>query len=452
LEGEDRQFKFFEEGNMRKGFLIMLAVVLVAALAAPAMAGTDINGYYRAKGYVSNVKTGAVTGKDIPSQAFVEQRLRMMFSKAEENVKVVMFLEQDIAQWGDNNYAIGRNVGGALGADSINLELKNAYLWFKLPNTSLDFTVGLQSQSGSYGGLFALGADMAGIFVKGKMDPVTYRLGWAKWFEQATAKADDATFYLAEAKFSPAKDVKLGANLYFIQDDRNKTAATPSKTRIYMPGFDASFAAGPATVSGWFFYQNGKQDYLAAGSTDYDIKGFAAELRGDMNVGPGKAFLMGTYVSGGDNTVKEWKSVKVGSDFAAGMALYARPDLQILVANGDDINTSVGLVATGNGGRGYTLFAAGYSQKINDKLTGKVGAGYARANKMLVDSSSGADASFKKKAMGTEVNANVNYNIMKGLDFGLYGAYAWLGDFFKPSATTDADNAYDLHARLNYAF
>ena len=33
--------------------------------------------------------------------------------------------------------------------------------------------------------------------------------------------------------------------------------------------------------------------------------------------------------------------------------------------------------------------------------------------------------------MGTEVNANVNYNIMKGLDFGLYGAYAWLGDFFK---------------------
>ena len=29
--------------------------------------------------------------------------------------------------------------------------------------------------------------------------------------------------------------------------------------------------------------------------------------------------------------------------------------------------------------------------------------------------------------MGTEVNANVNYNIMKGLDFGVYGAYAWAG-------------------------
>lgn len=441
---------------MRKGFLVMLAVVLVAALAAPAMAGTDINGFYRAKGYVSNFKSGGTIGKDLPSQAYVEQRFRLRLASGDENVKAVIFFEQDL-NWGDNNYTSGRNVGGALGADSINLELKNAYVWFKVPNTSVDVTAGLQGVNDSYGGLFLFYGDMAGIFVNGKMDPVSYRLGWSKWFEQTTAKADDATFYLAEAKFAPAKDVKLGVNLYFIQDDRLKTAATPSKTRIYMPGFDASLAAGPATVSGWFFYQSGKQDFLTAGSTDYDIKGFAFELRGDMNVGPGKAFLMGTYVSGGDNTLKEFKSVKAGNDYAAGMGLYARPDMQILLPNGDDINTSAGLVGAGgsgpsNGGRGIMLIAAGYSQKLGDKLTGKVGAGYLKANKLLVDSSAGADASYKKKAMGTEVNANVNYNITKGLDFGLYGAYAWLGDFFKPSATTDADNAYDLHARLNYAF
>ena len=48
---------------MRKGFLIMLAVVLVAALAAPAMAGTDINGFYRAKAWMSNFKdAGSIAG------------------------------------------------------------------------------------------------------------------------------------------------------------------------------------------------------------------------------------------------------------------------------------------------------------------------------------------------------------------------------------------------------
>ena len=48
--------------------------------------------------------------------------------------------------------------------------------------------------------------------------------------------------------------------------------------------------------------------------------------------------------------------------------------------------------------------------------------------------------------MGTEVNANVNYNIMKGLDFGVYGAYAWLGDFFKskPPGAQDPDDVYDV--------
>ena len=41
--------------------------------------------------------------------------------------------------------------------------------------------------------------------------------------------------------------------------------------------------------------------------------------------------------------------------------------------------------------------------------------------------------------MGTEVNANVNYNIMKGLDFGLYGPYACLGDFFKSNLADSVD-------------
>ena len=473
---------------MRKGFLIMLAVVLVAALAAPAMAGLDVNGFVRDKGYVSNFKNGATAPsiqKDAPVAAYVEQRFRAKFSFGEENVKAVWFLETDFGAFGDSAGSAPaasapqgalRNSGGARGGDRINLETKNIYIWFKLPNTSLDFTVGLQNQSDSYAGLLFGAADMAGIFANGKMDPVSYTLGWAKLYENNNLKTDDLTLYIASAKVSPTKDVKLGLNFYFIQDDTGKVSAATelpadptapllNKKRIYTPGVDASFNAGPATISGFALYQFGKIDFANPTIKDPDIKGFAVDLRGDVNVGPGKAFLEGLYISGGDDKPGEdFKSVKTLSDMNAspgGNSFLARTDMMILLPNGDDINTSSALigaagVATGgntspsNGGRGITHVGAGYTQKLADKLTAKAGAGYLAATKKF----SVADATKKGKGMGTEVNANVNYSIMKGLDFGVYAAYAWLGDFFKSNApgAVDPDNVYDVHFRLNYAF
>jgi len=469
---------------MRKGFLIMLAVVLVAALAAPAMAGTDINGYYRAKGFVSNFKGylggdykgSFVPAKDASSNAYVEQRFRIKFTSGEENVKAVFFVETDDV-WGDKNN--GRNTGGQLGADAASLELKNAYVWFKVPNTSLDVTVGVQGQSDSYAGVFFAGSDMAGIFVNAKLDPVTLRLGWSKWGEGALAKADDKTLYLAEAKFAPAKDVKVGVNFYVLQDDTNRagrdaavaklytdnsvavaavTAISPYVQRIYMPGVNATFGAGPATINAFAFYQFGKYiDYLDPASTDINIGGFAADVRADLNAGPGKAFVEALYISGGDNTSVKYKSI-VDAGFTN--SFFARTDMQILLLNGDDMGSASGVYgqatspskgSMGNAGRGMMHLAAGYTQKLGDKLTGKVGAGYLAATKLL---KSDVALGYMKKNMGTEFNASLNYNIMKGLDVGVVGAYAWIGDFFK-TGVTDADNpdnAYDLHARINYAF
>jgi hypothetical protein len=159
---------------------------------------------------------------------------------------------------------------------------------------------------------------------------------------------------------------------------------------------------------------------------------------------------------------KEFKSVVTLSDVngsPGGNSAFGRTDMSILLFNGDDINTSQALVGTASfasstspniGGRGMTHLAAGYSQKLADKVTGKVGIGYLRANKLLLTDV--ASNTKMGKTLGTEVNANVNYNIMKGLDFGLYGAYAWLGNFYTSSAGVDPDNAFETHFRLNYAF
>jgi len=453
---------------MRKGFLIMLVVVLAAAFAVPAMAGTDINGFYKSRAFMTNFVQfyggdyGTTVGpprKDAATMAFVEQRMRLLLTSGNENVKAVAHFEID-SVWGDVKAPGQSASGGGLGTDATNIETKNAYVWFKIPNTSLGVTVGLQGQSDSYANLFMGGADMGGIFLNGKMDPVTYRLGWAKWSEGGhnlairsdLEMANDYTFYLTEAKFAPAKDVKAGLNLYVLQNDMGRPSGFTQ--RVYMPGFDVNFGAGPAKINAFAFYQFGKyKDFTNPATTDVNIGGFAADVRADLNAGPGKAFVEALYISGGDDPTVKYKSIV---DAGYTNSIFLRTDMQILMLAADTITAVAGLYASapgdktmGNGGRGMTHFAAGYTQKLSDKLTGKVGLGYLAATKKLK-----SDPSYMNKTMGTEVNATVNYSLMKGLDVGLVGAYAWIGDFFKTSATSagDPDNAFDVHARLAYVF
>ena len=298
----------------------------------------------------------------------------------------------------------------------------------------------------------------------------------------ASDLSDDLTLYLASAKLSPTKEVKLGLNFYMLQDDTAKTttafaiatgtgaldstlnALGANKKKIYIPGVDFAVNAGPATISGFGMYQFGTVEYTGGAHSDIDIKGFAADVRADLNAGPGKVFVEALYISGGDNTANEVKSIVTFSDFDAspgGNSAFGRTDMSVLLVNADDINCAQALVGAravpsqgstspALGGRGLTHVAAGFSMKMGDKLSGKVGAGYLRANKALV----GTDALKKGKTLGTEVNANVNFNIMKGLDFGVYGAYAFLGDYFesKTSSASDPDNAWSANLRLNYAF
>jgi len=481
---------------MRKGFLIVLTVALVTAIAAPAVADHELFGFYRTKGFVSNFKTFA-SGNHVnpspadvaPTNSYVEQRLRLKFSTGGENVKAVLFIEQDM-MWGDASAQVARNQGGAIQGDSINIETKDIYLWFKLPNTSADFTVGLQNVTDPYRGVFFGGADMGGVATTFKFEPVSFRLGGFTPWERNTNQADDTLLFLAEAKIAPVKDLNVGLNFYFVRDGADvvgtasgelpstpnvnamfvagATAAVPAVpgvTRLYMPGVNFDFNAGVAKLSGFAFAQFGDRVY-DSGAAKTKFGGYAADLRVDANAGPAKVFLEGLYTSGDKpGTSDKIEGVVVAEDFkmqSSSSNNYGM-DLQILMLNGDDLNTARALIYSPNNNRvqtgyamsgvrlGSTLIAAGASMKLNDKMTAKVGAGYLRANQLAPTALPGTNLNVSK-SMGTEVNANLNYNIMKGLDFGLYAAYAWLGDGYKVAGSPEPDNLYDAHCRLNYTF
>ena len=475
---------------MRKGLIVLLVAAVAVAFALPAMAdltpkNLNVSGFYRAKAWVSNFHGVAGTSgasslaKDPPTAAFVEQRARVKFDFGTENVKAVWFLESDM-NFGDSASIVNRNQGGALSGDSIQIETKNLYLWFKVPDTSLDFTVGLQNQSDPYAGVFYGGADLAGIFMTGKFEPVMFKLGWAKLYENQVHKTDDATLYVAEVNLLPAKAVSLGLNFMYLTDDTgaasginlklnpgNDVAPGPTsalanyKVDLYTPGVNATFKAGPATLSGFAFYQFGTAESMLPGGTDIDVKAYGGDLRADLKVGPANVFFEGLYLSGDDKddeynapvTLGDYQGTNTGS---GGNSSYTRTRMQIMLASWDTINTAQCLVGCSGGvygdslglqGRGLWHVAAGANIDVTPKIKVEANVGYAAAVKLQT-----GESAFRDKDIGTEVNAGVNYNIAKGLDFGLYGAYVFLGDFNMVSTTSDPEDLWSGYARLNYAF
>lgn len=475
---------------MRKGWIALLVVALTVAFALPAMADVALNGFIKIKPYMNTYGTGAgylmplADNQTKTTSAFVDERARLRFQVGDENVKGVAFFELD-QLWGGGAYATGRNVGGGLETDTTNIETKDLFIWFKVPNTSVDVTAGVLNASDSYAGMLFGYADFAGVVATGKFEPVNWRFGYGKLWENAVAKADDIDLWLLEGKFNPTKDVKLGVNFYFLNDmsGGNKgggfppgallTAATmppeiPSgyrSLRVYIPGVDFAANVGPAALSGFGFYQFGTAKY-PAGTADSKVKGFALDLRADANLGPGKGFLETVYVSGnsfdgaGD---KDYKSIVTLNNYNLAGAFFARTDMFLLFPNLDDIQYVDAELAydSSNGGAGLWFIGGGYTQKLMDKLTGKVGLGYLAAAKKsarYLGTSGGGTATdpynFKNNsAMATEVNAVLTYNIAKGLDFGVTGAYAFLGSAYEPTGGgSKAHNPWETHGRLVYAF
>jgi hypothetical protein len=476
---------------MRKGWLVLLAMALVVALAVPASAEMKLNGFYRVRPTISNfvgngnnnlnipgmegaslVKTGSGTVETDRTRSFTEMRNRLRFEIGDENVKGVTFFELD-GNFGDTGGNTGRNQGFASNGDSINLETKNAFVWFKVPNTSWNFTVGLQGYTDEFAGLLFGASDQAGVVANFKYEPVAFRLTWLKirddisgggpannaW-SSSNAGGNEADYYSVDAKFSPTKDSAATLHFAFLRDTNSFIAqpieaAALESLKAYYIGANGTVKFAPATVTAYVLYNFGKFEDDTPGGTAAEVKigGFAVGARADAKAGPGNAFLELLYVSGdNDNTAgSKYKSVITGSDFANLTSFYVRPDLSILFPNADMINSATALVLNpNNNGRGLILVAAGYTQKFSDKVSGKIGAGYLAADKKRPLSASTEAAG---KGMATEVNANVNYNIMKGLDFGVYGAYAFLGKFYdRPSGQENPSDLYELHGRLNYAF
>jgi len=214
---------------MKKYLIMAVAVFAVLAVAMPSFAlEMKYGGMFRIR-LQSN--DNVVDGNDEmdDNANYIDQRLHMYFTfVSSENLQVVTKWEAD-TRWGaDNNGstnfsqgANGRQGGGDVGADAVNLEMKNVYIDFAIPMTPVRMTMGVQTLNLLSGWVVA--DDFSAAVATAKLDPIRVQLGYIAarnedFTNESTDNVDDVLLNVSYAQ-GPFKASVVG--LYQFGHDTN---------------------------------------------------------------------------------------------------------------------------------------------------------------------------------------------------------------------------------------
>lgn len=463
--------------NFKKSATIAATVAALAAVSVPAFAlENEFHGMYRLRAINSNFENAdstVVLAKDAPATTAFEQRARLQYiAKASDDLKLVTHFEID-SSWGDTAYNNGRGMGGAQGADTVNLETKNVYLDFKCPLTGANVKVGIQPYTDAFKGIL-VNDDVAGIFASKKIDALTATAGFSRLQDSKritstpttsftaapTAAAPSIAFetanpigkhtldlYSLDAKYAISKDLSVGGAYTLIRDNLT-SISRPDSLDVHTIGVTVAAKSGIISADAFLAYQGGSE-LVPAGR---DLNAYAAQVAVKANLDQAGAVRANVlYASGGkstDSKAKAWQSLNSGDTLATSSNTYYDSKMVLLMRNVVNMDSDKAIVQTINdGNRGVTLFTAGYDATITPKLGASANVGYAMASqKQTTD---------KSKSLGVELNAQLDYKMFTNLTTSLTGAYVVLGDGKKYAsniATTKNDNPYLTSIMFNYTF
>ncbi len=452
-----------------KKILAVVAVTgLVTAMALPAMAlENEFHGMFRLRGFVSNFDngnggTGASSLADgAKTTNYYEQRARLMYSaKASDDLKLVTHFEID-SRWGDSSYNQGRNTGGALGADQINLETKSVYLDFNVPAVPVNVKAGMQPFIDSYKGIF-VNADAAGALAAAKFTSATVSLGYFRFDDVRSVSNTAPTFYagkgtrdlyVLDAKLNVSADLKLGASYYLLDGTESaqvnnliSSAAiglNGANTKLHTAGVNAEAKIGTDVVVDAFLL--GQIGELRKGQ---QVLAYAGQAAAKVKAGPGTARVAFLYASGeqsknANDDTSAFQPVRNATSASSSENSFYPAEMLILLRNkaatsGTDKAILYNISNLIGGFVGYDLTI--------DKFFASANAGFAALDKDQI----GLESNY----LGTEVNAEVGYKLYENLSASLQGGYMILGDAFKVKGAADPkfDNPYTSRVVLSYTF
>jgi hypothetical protein len=461
----------------KKLLAVAAAGALTVATAVPALAlENEFHGAFTSYYDLSNFSAAGNDGsssnaaglqKNAPTENYFVQRVRLGYNaKVSEQVKLNTKFELDYTFWGNSSYATGRNQGGALGADSVQIETKNLYLELNYP--AVNAKIGMMPYNDSFKGVL-FDADMAGILFAHDYSNASVAAGFFRFGDNGATLGKNAYDMISvDAKYNVTKEFKVGAAFYYINDNSRTgstttttpatgtiigsnadgtpvfsnvgftpavTTTTPNPNRdvkVHTIGLNAEGVVGPVTLSGFAMKQFGDLDRTR------DAKGYA------LNAGAKAGLLGGTlrseflYVSGGSNAFYN----PGGAGGTEGGGFY---DAEMIMLNRDKnaktIDTAI-VYDANNFDQGVIMGSVGYDHACTDKITSSINAGFAAVANNVRNSGT-------SNYLGTEVNLESNYKLTPNVTIGVRGGYVFLGDYFKG---LNADNPYDLKVLANLAF
>ena len=386
---------------------------------------------------------------------FVEQRARLQYiAKANADLKLVTHLELDYSYWGNSSYSVGRNQGGAIGADSVQIETKSVYLDAN-PIKNVNLKLGMQPFSDSFKGLL-FDADMAGAVVTSSYNHFTPTLGYFR-FQDSGAKKDKVLGHLVndmfvlDAKYEASKNLKVGAAYYNIRDNSKTSFSVPAHNDVKMNvlGLNAEYVAGPLTVNGLGLFEVGTIDTRSTTA-------WALNAGTKLKVGPGTARTELLYVSGEANSTGHSNAFYAVPGVENGSHGFYDTELVILGRDKNAYTTDNAIIFnTGNKDQGQILASMGYDLPINSKLTTAANLGVAWIAHKNANTFKNA-ATAKPNAtnfLGTEINAEATYQLLEGFSASVRAGYVILGGHFDNVALNGTPvNPYDAKLIFKYTF
>jgi hypothetical protein len=425
----------------------LVTMGLAAAVATPAMAlENQFSGSFTSFFDLSNYSASydmAQPLKDAKTENYFVQRARIGYTaKASEDAKLVTKFEFDYAWYGNSSYDSpkgGRNQGGGLGADTVQMETKNIYLDVNVVK-GLNAKIGMQGYNDSFKGVI-FDADMAGVLLSHEYSNAGISAGFFRFSDRTAANWSDINtigrytqdMFSLDGKYNVSKDLKLGAAYYYFTDNR----VPALEAKVHTLGINAEGAVGPVSLSGFALTQFG--DYDATNNA----KGYAFNLGAKMPLGGGTGRTEFLYASGG----KDGKSLYIprspigtegGGFYDNEMIMLSRDK------NAKTIDNAL-VYDANNGNQGVMFASAGYDYPFSPKLSGSANLGAGWVAKELTKHDG--------KYLGTELNCEANYQLLPSVTLGARAGYVVLGDYFK---NTDAgktpDNLYDMKLLAKFSF
>lgn len=396
--------------------------------------------------------------KDQFSSNFVEQRARLQYiAKANADLKLVTHFELDYAYWGNSSYASGaRNGGGALGADTINIETKSIYLDAN-PCKNINMKLGMQPYNDSFKGIL-FDADMAGLLLSSSYGKFSPTFGLFRFADSGSA-ADSvlghktSDMVVLDGKYAVSNDLKVGGAYYFFRDNSNFAGGfkgPDQDVKMSALGLNSEYTTGPLTLNGFAIFETGtvNQRYTNA---------FAGNVGAKYKVGPGTARTEFLYISGDNDTNPGHGTGFYGVNGQAnGEHGYYDNEMVILGRDKNAYTTDNSIVFNSNNkDQGVIGGYIGYDLPINAKLTTAYNAGFVAVakdnNNKPVNNATGKrnDSNY----LGTEINAEATYTLMEGLSTSVRAAYVILGDYYNNVALNGTpENPYDFKLIFKYTF